>query len=57
MADGGNLSSTTGTTAIRPISLGIENAWVIIWITEDSEPDDFMAKYGEYVKDCKIIRR
>ena len=51
------MSSTTGTTAIRPISLGIENAWVIIWITEDSELDDFMAKYGEYVKDCKIIRR
>ena len=38
-------------------NLGIENAWVIIWITEDTELDDFMQKYGEYVKDCKIIRR
>ena len=38
-------------------NLGIEKAWVIIWITEDSELDDFMSKYGEYVKDCKIIRR
>ena len=24
-----------------------------IWMTEDSELDDFLAKYGEYVKDCK----
>lgn len=38
-------------------NLGIENAWVIIWITEDAELDDFTARYGEYVKDCKIIRR
>ena len=38
-------------------NLGIEKVWVIIWITEDSELDDFLAKYGEYVKDCKIIRR
>ena len=38
-------------------NLGIEQAWVIIWITEDSELDDFLAKYGEYVKDCKIIHR
>ena len=37
--------------------LGIENAWVIIWITEKEELDDFMAKYGEYVKNCKIIQR
>ena len=38
-------------------NLGIENAWVIVWITEDAELDDFLAKYGEYVKNCKIIRR
>ena len=38
-------------------NLGIEKAWVIIWITEESERDDFMEKYGEYVKDCKVIRR
>ncbi|MBE5794833.1 MAG: hypothetical protein E7323_09180 [Clostridiales bacterium] len=38
-------------------NLGIENIWVIIWITEEAELDDFSAKYGTYVKDCKIIRR
>ena len=38
-------------------NLGIEKAWVIVWITEDAEKDDFMNKYGEYVKDCRIIRR
>ena len=38
-------------------NLGIPNAWVIIWITEKEELDDFMARYGEYVKDCRIIRR
>jgi hypothetical protein len=38
-------------------NLGIENAWVIIWITEKEELDDFMEKYGDYVKDCRIIRR
>ncbi len=38
-------------------NLGIQNAWVIVWITEKAEMDDFMEKYGEYVKDCKVIRR
>ena len=38
-------------------NLGIENAWVIIWITGKEELDDFMEKYGGYVKDCKVIRR
>ena len=38
-------------------NLGIEKAWVIIWITEEAERDDFMNKYGEYVKNCKVIRR
>ncbi len=38
-------------------NLGIENAWVIIWITEKSEMDDFTEKYGEYVKNCKVIRK
>lgn len=37
--------------------LGIETAWVILWITEEAELTDFMSKYGEYVKDCTIIRR
>ena len=32
-------------------------AWVIIWITEKEELDDFMEKYGDYVKDCRVIRR
>ena len=38
-------------------NLGIENAWVIIWITGEDELDDFMEKYGGYVKDSKVIRR
>ena len=38
-------------------NLGIENAWVILWITEEAEKDDFLSKYGEYVKDCTVIRR
>ena len=38
-------------------NLGIENAWVIIWITGKEELDDFMEKYGGYIKDCKVIRR
>ena len=38
-------------------NLGIESAWVIIWITEEEELADFMSKYGEYVKDCTIVRR
>ena len=38
-------------------NLGIENAWVILWITEEAEKDDFLLKYGEYVKDCTVIRR
>ena len=37
--------------------LGIGTAWVILWITEEAELADFMSKYGEYVKDCTIIRR
>lgn len=38
-------------------NLGIEKAWVIIWITEEEELKDFLCKYGEYVKDCTIIRK
>ena len=38
-------------------NLGIKDAWVIIWITEKEELDDFMDKYGDYVKDCRIIQR
>ena len=38
-------------------NLGIENVWVILWITEEAEKDDFLARYGEYVKDCTVIRR
>jgi hypothetical protein len=37
--------------------LGIETVWVIIWITEEQELKDFMCKYGEYVKDCKVVQR
>ena len=38
-------------------NLGIENAWVIFWITEEAEKADFLARHGEYVKDCTVIRR
>lgn len=38
-------------------NLSIENAWVILWITEETEKENFMTKYGEYVKDCTVIRR
>ena len=37
--------------------LGIEKAWVILWITEEAELADCMSKYGDYVKDCTVIRR
>ena len=38
-------------------NMGAEKAWVIIWITEKEELDDFMEKYSGYVKDCRVIRR
>ena len=38
-------------------NLGVENVWVIVWITEEKEYQDFLARYGEYVKDCRVIRR
>ena len=38
-------------------NLGIENAFAIVWITLEAEKDDFLAKYGGYVKDCTVIRR
>ena len=38
-------------------NLGVENGWVIIWITEEEEYRAFLAQYGGLVKDCKVIRR
>lgn len=38
-------------------NLGVETVWVIVWITEEAEYRDFMEKYGEYGKDCVVIRR
>ena len=38
-------------------NLGIETAWVIVWITEEAEYRDFLFRYGEYVRDCTVIRR
>ena len=38
-------------------NLGIENVWVIVWITEESEYQVFLEKYGDYVKDCTVVRR
>ena len=38
-------------------NLGVETVWAIVWITEKAELDDFMEKYGDYVRDCTVIRR
>ena len=38
-------------------NLGVENVWVIIWITEEDEYQDYLTRYGEYAKDCTVIRR
>lgn len=38
-------------------NLGVENTWAVVWITDQAEMDDFTEKYGEYVKDCPVIRR
>ncbi|MBR3016151.1 MAG: ParB N-terminal domain-containing protein [Clostridia bacterium] len=38
-------------------NLGVENVWAIVWITEESEYQEFLDRYGEYVKDCTVIRR
>ena len=38
-------------------NLGIEEAWVIVWITEPEEYHEFLSKYGEYVKDAPVIRK
>ena len=38
-------------------NMGMENVWVIVWITEEAEYQDFLAKYVDYVRDCTVIRR
>ena len=38
-------------------NLGVENVWAIVWITEETEYQKFLDQYGDYVKDCKVIRR
>ena len=38
-------------------NLGIEEACVIVWITETDEYEDFMRRYGDYAKDAPVIRR
>ena len=38
-------------------NLGIEEACVIVWITEPEEYEEFMEKYGEYAKDAPVIRK
>ena len=38
-------------------NLGIREAWTIVWITEEAEVREFSEKYGEYVKNCTVIRR
>ena len=37
-------------------NLGAQSVWAIVWITEAAERDDFIAAYGEYVKDCVLIQ-
>lgn len=37
--------------------LGIKTAWVIVWITEPHEYEEFMQIYGEYAKGCTVIRK
>ena len=38
-------------------NLGAENVPVIVWITEEADYESFLAGYGDYVKDCVIIRK
>lgn len=38
-------------------NLGIDKVNAIVWITEESEYEEFMEKYGDYVKDCEVVRR
>ncbi len=38
-------------------NLGVENVWVIVWITEENEYRDFLDRYGGYAKNCTVIRR
>jgi len=38
-------------------NLGIEKGWVIFWTTGEKDYQDFMKKFGEYVRDCAVIRR
>ena len=38
-------------------NLGAESAWVIVWITEEAEYRDFEDRYGDFVRNCKVIRR
>ena len=39
------------------LNLGVESVWAIVWITGEAEKDDFLARYGEYVKNCAVVRR
>ena len=38
-------------------NLGIDSAWAIVWITEETEYQDFQQKYGQYVEGCTVIRK
>ena len=38
-------------------NLGIEKAWVIIWITREEDYLDFMNEYGDYAHNCIVIRK
>ena len=38
-------------------NLGYESVWVIVWITEEAEYQDFLEKYGGFAQNCVVIRR
>ena len=38
-------------------NLGVDKVPAIVWITEEAELEDFLAKYGESVRGCSILRR
>ena len=37
--------------------LGIDQVWAVIWITEKEELDDFIERFGDHVRGCRVIRR
>ncbi len=38
-------------------NLGVDTVWVIVWITEEAEYRDFMARFGDRIGEAPVIRR